>query len=182
MYFISISLAASQINNSLHHSLDTETDYGTIAPSMCLLGIDMTFKGNSLCLSGQSTVLAYWWLHHCSYTACSQPEKTQFTFSYFLLFLNEDLATVIHTCVTFRMNYCNIFYPKGCQKIKMKAVADSSCSSSPIQKWTHRVYPTDPLWSVLAFQVTEQSQDTGLLTWPVQAITKTTWKYKKKNQ
>lgn len=107
---------------------------------MCLPGVDMTFKGNSLCLSGQSTVLAYWWLHHCSYTACSQPEKTQFPFSYFLLLLNKNLATVVRACVTFRMNYCNIFYPKGWQKVKLKAVPDSSCSSSaPVQKGTQTV-------------------------------------------
>lgn len=147
---------------------------------MCLLGVDMTFKGNSLCLSGQSTVLAYCWLHHCSYRECSCPEKTRFTFSHFLLLLNEDLATVVHACVTFRMNYCKVFYPKGCKKVKMKAGADSSCSSSPVQKWTHKAYSTGPLWSALAFPpATEQSQDTGLLTCSVQAITMTTWKYRK---
>lgn len=147
---------------------------------MCLLGVDMTFKGNSLCLSGQSTVLARCWLHHCSYTECSCPEKTRFTFSCFLLLLNEDLATVVHASVTFRMNYCNVFYPKGCEKVKMKAVADYWCSGSLVQKWTHKAYPTGPLWSVLAFPpATEQTQDTGLLTRSVQAITMTTWKYRK---
>lgn len=50
---------------------------------MCLLGVVMTFKCNSLCLLGQSTVLAYWWLHHCFHTKCSCLEKTRFTFSYF---------------------------------------------------------------------------------------------------
>lgn len=101
---------------------------------MCLLGVDMTFKGNSLCLSGQSTVLARCWLHHCSYTESSCPEKTRFTFSCFLLLLNEDLAIVVHASVTFRMNYCNVFYPKGCKKVKMKAVADYWCSGSLVQK------------------------------------------------
>lgn len=125
---------------------------------MCLLGADMTFKGNSLCLSGQSTVLAYCWLHHCSYAERSCLEKTRFTFSYFLPLWNEDLATVVHACVTFGMNYGNVFYPKGCKKVKMKAVADSSCSGSSVQTWTHRAYPTSPLWSVLTFPpATEQS-------------------------
>lgn len=141
----------------------------------------MILKGNSLCLSGESTLLAYWWLHHCSYTAHSQPGKTQFTFSYFLLLLNKDHATVVHACVTFRMNYCNIFYPKGCQKVKKKAVADSSCSSSsPIQKQTHSISHWSSVVCVSFSPGYRTEAGYWSLTCSVQVITQTTWKYRKK--
>lgn len=48
------------------------------------------------------------------------PEKKQFTFSYLLLLLNEVLATVVHTCVTFRINDSNIFYTKIAQRSRGK--------------------------------------------------------------
>lgn len=147
---------------------------------MCLLGVGMTFRGNSLCLLGPIHCVGILLASSLFWHRMLMPRKKWFTFSYFLLLLNEHLASVVHACVTFRMNCCNVFYLKGCKKVKMKAVADSSCSSSPVQKWTHKAYPTRPLWSVLAFPpATEQSQDTGLLTCSVQATTMTTWKYRK---
>lgn len=48
--FFAITIAG--VRPTKHHSLDTETDYGTTAESMCLLGVYMTFKGNCLCLLG----------------------------------------------------------------------------------------------------------------------------------
>lgn len=51
IFFFNISIAG--VRPPKHHSLDMETDYGTTAESMCLLGVHMTFKGNCLCLLGR---------------------------------------------------------------------------------------------------------------------------------
>lgn len=59
---------------------------------------------------------------------CREGKKHEFTFSPFLLLLNEDLTAVVHACSTSGMNTCNSFYPKGCKKVKKKAGAESWCS------------------------------------------------------
>lgn len=59
---------------------------------------------------------------------CREGKKHKFTFSPFLLLLNEDLTAVVHMCITSGMNSCNSFYPRGWKKVKKKAGAESRCS------------------------------------------------------
>lgn len=165
-FFFSAS-ALLQWDPPKHHSLDTETDYGITAESVCLLRYRWPSKAIDSAYWDQYTVLA----NSFSYTECSCPEKTQFMISYFPLLLNQDPVTAIHVCVTFRSN----FLP-----CKRKTVADSSRQGSLVQEWTQRAYPIGPLWSVSAFpQVQNWVRILVFLTCSVQAITMTTCKYRK---
>lgn len=98
-------------------------------------------------------VLANSWLHHCCYTECSCPEKTRFMISYFLLLLNQDPATAIQACVTFRSDFlpwklqkdqdenCGWFIMLrfSCSEVNTKSISHWSsvvCISLPqLQNW-----------------------------------------------
>lgn len=125
------------------------------------------------------TVLANAWLHRCSYAECSCPEKTRFTFSYLLLLLNQDPATAIHACVTFRSDFLSWRLQKdqgeNCGWFIMSRFSRSEVNTESMSHWSSVVCISFP-------PATELSQDSGLLTCSVQAITMTTWKYRKETE
>lgn len=145
---------------------------------MCLLGYTWLSKAIDSAYWDQYTVLVNSWLHRCSYLECSHPEKTRFTFSYFLLLLNQDPATAIHACV-------EVMFRSNVLPWRLQKDQDENCGWFILSRFSHSEVNTESIshWSSVACislpPVTELSQDSGPLMCPVQATTVTTCKYRK---